>query len=302
MVDLVELETFVAVARSGSFAAAARQLGVTAALVGRRIQAVENCYGARLIERTTRAQRLTETGQRFLSQAEIAVDAVRELDDLTRSDLARLRGRIRVSGPTTLGITRIAGTIAGFCAVNPEVTIEMALSDRRVDLVGEGFDLAVRIGVLEPSGLIARRVGTYRFVVCASPAYLATHPAPRTPADLAKADCIINLNIVPRTNWMFLDPDGGDPVVAEVSGGIQIDNGEAQRVAALAGAGIVYLPLDLVAGDIADGRLVALLSSYQTLTLPIHVVHPSRQFVPRRVSALIDALAVAIAGDAKSAI
>jgi DNA-binding transcriptional LysR family regulator len=295
MVDLTNLDTFVTVARTGSFAAAARELGVTPALVGRRVQALEDRYGARLIERTTRSQRLTETGEQFLARAETVIDTVEELDDLTSSLPGQLRGRIRVSGPTTLGITRLSAILAKFCAAHPAVTVELQLNDRRTDLIGEGFDLAVRIGNLQPSGLIARRVGSYDFAVCASPDFLAANPAPRTPAELTGARCVLNLNIVPRNSWTFYGPGGGDPIVAEVSGGLQIDNGEAQRAAALAGAGIVYLPLELAAADIAAGRLVPILTDWRTLSLPVHVVHPSRRFVPRRVSSLIEAIAKGLA-------
>lgn len=290
MGDFTNIETFVAAARAGSFAAAARQLGVTPALVGRRIQALEDWHGARLIERTTRAQRLTELGESFLVRAEAVLDASAELAELTRTDAGQLRGRIRVSGPTTLGIVRLAPIVADFCAIHPGVTVELQLSDRRVDLVNEGFDLAVRVAVLQPSGLIARRVGTYRFAVCAAPAFLARHGTPRTPAELSSARCILNLNIVPRGQWVFIGP-GGEEVVAEVGGGLQIDNGEAQRTAALAGAGIAYLPLDLVQADLAAGRLTAILTHWQTLTLPVHLVHPSRRLVPRRLTALMDAIA-----------
>ena len=157
MSELINLETFVATARAGSFAAAARQLGVTPALVGRRIEALEERHGARLIERTTRAQRLTELGEGFLVRAEAVLDAAAELDELTRADAGQLSGRIRVSGPTTLGIVRLAPIVADFCAAHPGVTVELQLNDRRIDLVNDGFDLAVRVGVLQPSGLIARR-------------------------------------------------------------------------------------------------------------------------------------------------
>jgi DNA-binding transcriptional LysR family regulator len=290
MSDFANIETFVAAARAGSFAAAARQLGLTPALVGRRIRALEDRHGARLIERTTRAQRLTELGESFLVRAEAVLDASAELDELTRTDAGQLRGRIRVSGPTTLGIVRLAPIVADFCAIHPGVTVELQLSDRRVDLVNEGFDLAVRVAVLQPSGLIARRVGTYGFAVCAAPAFLARHGTPRTPAELSSARCILNLNIVPRGQWVFIGP-GGEQVVAEVGGGLQIDNGEAQRTAALAGAGIAYLPLDLVQADLAAGRLVPILTHWQTLTLPVHLVHPSRRLVPRRLTALMDAIA-----------
>jgi len=289
MADLVAIETFVAAVRRGSFAAAARELGISPAIVGRRIQALEDGQGTRLIERTTRSQRLTEAGQIFFAQAGDVLEAVAQLDDLAVGASGKLAGRIRLSAPTTLGIRRLPQVVAAFSEANPDVIIEMSLADRRVDLVAEGFDLAVRIGVLQASSMIARRAGTYRFAVCAAPSWLARHAAPTTPEDLRTARCILNLILTPRNRWVFIGP-GGVAQTVEVSGGIEIDSGEAQRAAALGGGGLVYLPIDLVRDDLAEGRLVQVLPHWQTLTLPIHVVHPSRRLVPRRVTAFIEAL------------
>ena len=195
----------------------------------------------------------------------------------------------------TFGISRLATIIAEFCATHTQITVEMQLSDQRVDLISDGFDLAVRIGNLQPSGLIARKVAIYEFAVCASPAFLAVNPEPRTPAALASARCILNLNIAPRTSWTFYGPGGGEPVVAEVSGALQINNNEAQRAAALAGAGIVYLPLELISSDITAGRLVPILTQWRTMTLPISIVYPSRRYLPRRIAALMDVIAEKLA-------
>ena len=284
------LETFVVAVRSGSFAGAARQLGLSPAMVGRRIQALEERYGARLIERTTRAQRLTALGESFYAQAQQVLDATAELDELTKATPGRLEGRVRLTGPATLGTHRLAAIVARFCEAHAAVTVEMSLSDRRADIISEGYDFAVRIGELQNSSMIARPIGLYRLLVCAAPSYLASHPAPSSPADLSRHRCLINLNMVPRGRWPFVSPDG-DSVVAEIEGQLQIDNGEAQKAAALAGAGIVYLPVDLAGADMAAGRLVQVLPDWGTLTLPIHIVYPSRRLVPRRVTALMDAIA-----------
>ncbi|RYE82570.1 MAG: LysR family transcriptional regulator [Hyphomicrobiales bacterium] len=284
------LETFVAAVRAGSFAGAARQLGLSPAMVGRRIQALEERYGARLIERTTRAQRLTALGESFFAQAEHVLEATAELDELTKATPGRLEGRIRLTGPATLGTHRLAAIVARFCEAHPAVTVEMSLNDRRADLIAEGFDFAVRIGELQVSAMIARPVGTYRLLVCAAPAYLSDHPAPSHPADLVQHRCLINLNMLPRGRWPFVSPQG-ETVVAEVEGQLQIDNGEAQKAAALEGAGIVYLPEDLAGADLDAGRLVQVLPEWRTLTLPINLVYPTRRLVPRRVTALMDAIA-----------
>lgn len=290
MADLEALQTFVVAVRVGSFAQAARQLAISPAMVGRRIQALEDGYGMRLIERTTRRQRLTEIGAVFFARAEAVIEAAAELDELAQPDSAPLRGRIRLSGPTTLGIKRLPPILAQFTQAHPEVVFEMSLTDRRVDLVEEGFDLAVRVGHLPASAMIARRIGNYAFACVASPDYLGTVGAPRHPDDLAAHRCVLNLNLVPRNRWPFEAPDGS-PFTVAVSGGMEIDNGEALREAVLAGAGIAYIPRDLVADDLQSGRLQQVLADWPLPSLPIHAVHPSRRLVPRRVSAFIDMLA-----------
>ncbi|MCD7060272.1 LysR family transcriptional regulator [Pelagibacterium xiamenense] len=290
MTDLTDLRTFVAVATSGSFTAVAKRLAVSPATVGRRISALEALHATKLIERTTRSHRLTEMGQAFLEKAIIVVEAADELDDLSRSEGTVLSGRVRVSGPTTLGIKRLSGLVVSFSEEQPGVSVELSLSDRHVDLVREGFDFAVRVGELKSASLVARRVGTYRFVCCAAPEYIERHGAPETPDALVASRCILNLNIVPRNRWLFIGADG-TPFSVEVGGGVEIDNGEAQRAAALAGGGIIYAPRDLVADDLASGRLVPVLTDWDLLSLPIHIVYPSRRFVPRRVRALAETLA-----------
>ncbi|MEO5807098.1 LysR substrate-binding domain-containing protein [Devosia sp.] len=290
MSELIDIRTFVTAARLGSFAKAARRLDISPAMVGRRVQALEEHYGARLIERTTRSQRLTELGERFLVQAQAVLDAENALGDLTRVEPGQLHGRIRISAPTTLGIRRLPRIVAGFVAAHPGAICEISLSDRRVDLIAEGFDLAVRIGMLPPSSLIVRRIGTYRFICCAAASHVERHGMPQTPDGLQHAPCVLNLNLIPRNRWPFIGPEGQE-VTAAVRGGIEIDNGEAQLAAALAGGGAAYLPEDLVRDDLASGRLVRILPNWTMPGLPIQVVHPSRKQVPRRVTAFIDALA-----------
>jgi DNA-binding transcriptional LysR family regulator len=295
MADLSDLETFIAAAGTGSFAETARRMSISPAMVGRRIQGLEERYGAKLIERTTRSHRLTALGGQFLEKATQIIESVGELAELARPADSQLSGRIRLTAPTTLGIKHLARIISLMSARHPDVIIEMSLSDRSVDLITGGFDLAVRIGELQSTSLIARRVGTYRFVCCASPDYLKRHGTPQTPYELDRARCVLNLNLVPRSRWPFQDENGA-PFTVEVSGNVEIDNGEAQRSAALAGAGIIFSPRDLVEDDLKQGTLVEVLQQWNTFTLPIHTVHPSRRFVPRRVSALIEAVAEGLRG------
>lgn len=288
MAELDELRTLAAAAHLGSFAKAARQLNLSPAMVGRRIQSLEQRYGATLIERTTRSQRLTEAGQEFLIRAEAVIEATAELGEWGQGEA--LSGRLRFSAPTTLGIHRLPGIVARFASEHPGVIFEMNLANHRVDLVAEGYDLAVRVGELPSSSLVARRIGTYQFACCAAPDFLARHGTPLHPSDLKRSRCVLNLNLVPRNRWRFIDAAGAG-ITVEVAGGFETDNDEAQRALAIDGAGVVYLPRDLVAADISAGRLVPLLSDWQLPTMPIHTLHPSRRLVPRRVNLFIKALA-----------
>ena len=292
MSEIEVLRTFVTAARLGSFAGAARQLNLSPAMVGRRIQALEAQYQLKLIERTTRSQRLTEQGRQFLGRAETVLEAAEALSEC--AETGDLNGRIRLTAPTTLGARRLPEIIARFTEDHPGIVFEMSLSDRRVDMVTEGFDLAIRVGELPASSLMARRIGTYRFALVASPDFVARHGAPEKPGDLTRFRCIINLNLVPRNRWIFAD-SRGERTTVEVSGVIEVDSGEAQRRLAMDGAGIAYLPVSLVEDDVAAGQLVSLLPSSSLLTLPIHTVHPSRHLVPRRVRAFIDAVAEGLA-------
>ncbi|WP_064692308.1 LysR family transcriptional regulator [Rhizobium aegyptiacum] len=290
MNDLTNLQTFIAVATAGSFAKAAARLNLSPAMVGRRLQALEADYGVKLIERTTRTQRLTEIGVRFLERASRVIDELERLNDLAGPQNHEISGHLRISGPTTLGVKRLASSIARFANQHPAVSLDLNLSDRNVDLIAEGYDLAIRVAHLRPSSLIARRIGTYRFVCCASPGYLDRAGVPSHPEQLEQHRCLLSLNLVPRDQWHFEGQDGR-VLSAKINSNIGIDNGEAMRVAAVEGAGIIYAPLILVEEDIAAGRLTEVLAEWHKYSLPIHAVHPSRQFVPRRVKAVIDWIA-----------
>ena len=295
MHNLPELEAFAATARLGSFAAAAQQLGISATMVGRRIQNLEARHGARLLERTTRAHKLTVFGAQFLEQSIRILDELAVLDELS-SPSAVLKGALRISAPTTLGVTTLGSAIAEFARAHPALSVELSLSNRRVDLVAEGYDLAIRVGDLPSSTLVGRRIGTYRLVCCASQSWLAVHGEPATPMDLAKGGCIVNSNFNPPDVWHFVGP-AGEAIGARILGTLQLDSDEAQRVIAKQGDGIAYLPVDLVRSDLLDGSLVQLLKNYGTDAMPIHAIYPSRRLLPKRVVAAIDAIATALSRD-----
>jgi DNA-binding transcriptional LysR family regulator len=292
MQNLSELQAFVATARLGSFAAAAQKLGISATMVGRRIQNLEARHGARLLERTTRAQKLTVLGAQFLEQSIRILDELAVLDELS-SPAASLKGSLRISAPTTLGVTTLGPAIAEFASAHPALSVELSLSNRRVDLVAEGYDLAIRVGDLPSSTLVSKRIGTYRLICCASPSWLAAHGEPVTPMDLAKGGCIVNSNFNPPDVWHFIDAKG-EAIAARISGALQLDSDEAQRAIAQQGGGIACLPVDLVRSDLQDGSLVQLLIDYGTDSMPIHAIYPSRRLLPKRVVAVIDAVAAAL--------
>lgn len=292
MTELAELETFVATARLGSFAAAAQQLGISATMVGRRIQLLEARYGGRLLERTTRAHKLTVFGTQFLEQSIRILDELAVLDELA-SPATALKGTLRISAPTTLGVTTLGPAVAEFAKAHPALSVEMSLSNRRVDLVSEGYDLAIRVGDLPSSTLVSRRIGTYRLICCVAPAWLASNDAPSTPLDLANGSCIINSNFNPSDIWHFVDVHG-HAIAAKVAGTLQMDSDEAQRSVAKQGGGIAYLPLDLVRPDLSDGSLVRVLPDFGSDSMSIHAVYPSRRLLPKRVSAAIDAIAASL--------
>jgi DNA-binding transcriptional LysR family regulator len=286
MAELDNLRTFVVAATTGSFTKAAERLQISPAMVGRRIQALEAEYALKLIERTTRTQRLTDAGTRFLERAARVVDSFEELADEASLGDEQLTGKVRISAPRTLGTKKLAALVAAFTAKNPDLNVELGLSDRNVDLVGEGYDIAVRVGRMKSSSLVARRIGTYKFVCCASPHYLAHSRTFSEPGDLRDAKCILNLNLTPRDQWPFETEAG--TLMVNVHGNLELDNDEAMREAALVGAGVIYAPEELVQEDLVSGRLVALLQGVRTISMPIYAVLPSRQFVPRRVGAIVN--------------
>ena len=190
-------------------------------------------------------------------------------------------------------VATIGPAIAEFAKAHPALSVELSLSNRRVDLVSEGYDLAIRVGDLPSSALVSRRIGTCRLTCCAAPSWLATHHAPATPLDLANGGCIINSNFNPADVWRFMDA-GGNAIVAKVAGNLQMDSDVAQRSVAKQGGGIAYLPLDLVRTDIADGSLVQLLKDFGTDSMPIHALYPSRRQLPKRVSGAIEAITTSL--------
>ncbi len=287
---LTAIEAFVRVAEARSFSEAARRLRSSKSAVSRNVGALESELGVRLFHRTTRSLTLTEAGRGYFERA------TRILADLEEANLAvsqlqsAPRGRLRVSAPMSFGFLHLAPALPDFLARYPEVAVDLAMNDRFVDLIDEGFDVAVRIGALEDSSLIARKLAPMRRVVCASPAYLEARGVPLSPDGLEDHECLCNSNIAPSQEWRFTALDG-KPWPVEVKGRLSANNGDALRVAALKGQGFANLPTFIVGGDLQAGALVTVLDEFISQDMAMSAVYPHSRHLSPKVRAFVDFLA-----------
>ncbi|WP_197388036.1 LysR family transcriptional regulator CrgA [Ralstonia pseudosolanacearum] len=271
MDKLRSMETFVAVVDAGSFTEAATQLEMSAVMVGKYVRELETRLGARLLQRSTRRQSLTDAGRVFYEDAKRVLEQVRWAETSVERLRVQPSGTLRVSAPTTFGACVIAPLAATFQQAHPQVRVELDLSNRMVDLADEGFDLAVRIGALGDADLVAKPLCAYRMVICASPDYLARHGRPETPADLPAHRCLSHMVWNSRNAWQLSGWDGtttwrDDPAFS-------CNDGHGLRMAAIAGAGLLLQPEVLVAEDLASGRLVRVLQTYAPQPRPVHLVY-----------------------------
>lgn len=286
--DLARLRAFVQVFDAGGFSAAARQHGRSKALLSKYVADLEDYLQVRLMNRTTRKLSLTEAGEAYYREAS---QLLQQLDDLDASILDRTaapRGLLRVSAARNFGEMILAPAIFAFLADHPEVTLDLRLEDRFVDLVEEGIDVALRISAAPDSSLIARRISDMRHSMVASPAYLLSHAAPQTPEELRQHQCIVDTNLQSQANWRFTDR--GQTVSVHVSGPVRVNSPLSARDAALAGLGLALLPGYLADPMIAVGRLVPVLDAYRQTDASLQAVYPHRRHLAGKVRALIDHL------------
>jgi DNA-binding transcriptional LysR family regulator len=286
------MRMYVAVVDGGSFASAADKLDISRAMVSKQIQKLEEHLGTRLLNRTTRRLSLTETGREFYERSTQIMNDVEEAEQVAGQMTRTPQGVLRVTIPLSYGQHRLATIIGDYTHAYPQVQLDISLSDRKVDLIEDGFDLAVRIGALPQSDLIARKIGGVRSIVCASPAYVARHGAPQTPAELNRHACLGYTLTGSGADWRFETPDG--PLIVPISGPIRADNGDIIRLAALSGAGILFQPHFIVGDDLDAGRLVQLLSGWQSAELGVYAVYPSRKHLSAKVRTFVDFLAGAL--------
>ncbi|MES2759963.1 MAG: LysR family transcriptional regulator [Pseudomonadota bacterium] len=287
------MRMYVAVVEGGSFSAAADKLEISRAMVSKQIQKLEEHLGTRLMNRTTRRLSLTETGREFYERSTQIIGDVAEAEQIAGRMTRRPQGVLRLTVPLSYAQHRLAAIFGDYTQAYPQVRLDISLSDRKVDLVEEGMDLAIRIGALPQSDLIARKIGGVRSVVCAAPAYLARHGAPRAPADLAGHACLGYTLTGSGADWRLEGPGG--PVSVAIAGPIRADNGDIIRLAALSGAGIVFQPQFIVGDDIDAGRLVRVLPEWQSAELGVYAVYPSRKHLSAKVRTFVDFVAAALA-------
>lgn len=286
---LDSMEAFVRVAESHGFSEAARRLNLSKSVISRQVSALEAQLGARLFHRTTRSLSLTEIGQAYYERCARILAEIEEANLSVSSLQAVPRGKLRINAPMSFGVLHLAPLLPAFLERYPEIEIDMAMNDRFVSLVDEGFDVAVRIGRLEDSSLIARYLAPARRAVCASPAYLKAHGTPLAPMDLDAHCCLTYSNRATPDEWSFQAADGRRWSI-EVRGRLRVNNGDTLREAALAGVGVVVLPTFIVGRDLQAGTLVPLLSDYVPQDLAIHAVYPHNRHLSPKVRAFIDFL------------
>lgn len=284
---LTGMEIFVRVATAGSFSAAARALGLSQSGVTKHVAALEDRLGARLLHRTTRRLTLTEAGRHYLEACERILAEIDEAEAAAGAEAAEPRGTLRLNVPVSFGVLQVAPALADFGRAHPSLTVELGLNDRPVDLIEEGWDLALRIGHLRDSRLVARALAPCRMRVCAAPSYLAARGRPRRPEDLASHNCL-GYTLASSDGWRF---EGGTVTVA---GSLRASNGDALVAAAAAGLGVIYQPTFLVGEALRRGSLVALDLGIIP-SLPIHAVMPSRRRPPAKVRALVEFVAARFA-------
>lgn len=285
-----EMAVLVQVVEDGSFSRAAHSLRLSPSAVSKVIARLEDRLGVRLIQRTTRRLALTAEGRLFHDRCREILDEIAAAEELVAGSRLRPRGVLRVGLSHGFGMSQIVPLVPLFAERYPDVELQLAFADRRVDLVAEGLDLAIRLGPVRDEALIARRLCEHSRIVCAAPSYLARHGAPATPADLARHNCILFDQPEYLNHWPFRRPDGTVERV-RVQGTARSDSGDALHQLLLGGIGIARAADFLTLRDLAAGRLVPVLESFAVdERTPVHAVYPQRRHLPAKVRAFVDFL------------
>lgn len=293
MDKFVEMRTFVAVVEAGSFVGASEALQASKPAVSRLIAELEERLGVRLLHRTTRRLSLTGEGEVFHARCRELLSALDEAEAEISSRSGEASGLIRINVPVSFGIVHLAPLWGPFQQKHPRVTLDITLNDRVVDLVEEGYDLAVRIARLPSSSLICRKLCTTRVVLCASPDYLTRAGTPSHPSELANHRILAYSQLATGKTWQFDGPEG--PLTVRVEPSLYTNNGDSCRIAALQGGGLILQPDFLIGEDLRSGALIEVMPEYRSTEFGIHAVYPTRKYVSPKVRLMIEYLSAAFA-------
>lgn len=284
-----DIAAFVAVVKAGSYTRAASTLGLTRSAVGKSIVRLESRLGVRLLNRTTRRLSLTDEGRIMFDRCRQILDDLEEVDATMAMRRVRPTGTLKLSAPLSFGQRHILPVLDTLLKHWPDLRAEVSFTDRYVDLIEEGFDIAIRIGEpLDDSRILTRTIATQHIVTCASPEYLALRGIPETPQALTGHDTIFLLSGEKRRSWRFATSEG--TFIYEGPGRLNLDSSEAMRVSAISGFGIVHLPTYLIGDDLRNGTLIPVLKEFPFPPEPIRLIYPSKKHLSPRIRAFIDLL------------
>lgn len=282
------MRTFAAVVTAGSFTAAADRLGTSTKLTSKYVRQLEERLGVQLLNRTTRSLALTEVGQAYFERCVHLLEEFDELEAAIQDRQSAPRGRLLVSASTAFGESYLTRAIAGFLSEQPDISIDLRLTDRFVNIVDEGFDLAIRIAKMDDSSLIARKIVPMHIILCASPEYLAEHSTPQQPGDLTRHNCIVDTNFKKGANWPFMIE--GKMTTISVQGMFLVNSATSAREMALAGQGIALCPSHVIGDDLQSGHLISLLKNYDAFDPNLYAVYPHNRHLATKVRVFVDYL------------
>lgn len=285
MDTLIAMRSFARVVETGSFSAVAKEQNTNQATISKRVAALESELGAKLLVRGSRVHKLTETGKGYYERVVNILHEIEEAESEARSLTARPRGKLRITVPIMFGSLYIAPVIPEFSATYPEINLDLRFNEKLVDLVEEGIDIAIRLGDLKDSSLIARRLGNDDLIVVASPAYLAQNSEPKHPDELKQHNCLLYSSGVKGDVWSFSSQN--PEVVAQVNGNFQSNTGSGLKEMLLAGAGIAFMPTWSVAAYIKEGKLKHILKDYYR-RYPINAVYSRDRYMPLKMKCFLD--------------
>lgn len=291
-----EIQTFIRVVDAGSISGAAEKMAVAKSAVSRRITDLEQRLGVQLFHRTTRRLNLTDSGKSFYERACQILSDLEEAELAVSQQHGTLTGQLKIAAPLTFGLLHLGPAIIEFNQQNPEMQFDLDLNDRQVDLIQDGFDMAIRIAELQDSSLIARKIAPVRQTLCASPGYLEEHGTPETPEDLRNHQCLLYSNIPNPQNWHFMDAAGKN-IEVRVPVSMTCNNGDFLRQAAIGNLGLVKMPNFIIHESLATGELIPLLQDFQIPSINVYAIYPQTRHLSYRVRSFVDFLVARFEGE-----